>query len=107
MLQAHRPDRPFQRITHRRTIRRRLALLPVVVVHGSGDVACASYLVLCREDAGGGEQHCGCGWGAQREVEGAVWTDDYARGDGGAGLVVGCSCVELLGVVVSIRSYWQ
>ena len=67
-----------------------------MVVHRSRNVARAADLILGGQDAGGAEeQRCG-GRGAQREVEGAVWADGDARGDGCAGCVVGGSGVEFL-----------
>jgi hypothetical protein len=96
MLQAHGTHGALDCIPDRRTTRRRLALLSIVIVHGAGHISSATDLVLGRQDAGGAEEEGGCGRGAQLEVEGAVWADCYACGDGGAGCVVCGSGVELL-----------
>jgi hypothetical protein len=59
MLQTDRANRSLDRIAHSRTTRRRLALLPVVVVHGSWHVSRPSYLVLSRQHTSSGEEQCG------------------------------------------------
>ena len=103
MLQRHRAHGALDRVPHSGTTRRCLALLPIVVVHGSGHVTSTPDFVLLGRDAGSGEeQGCG-GWCAQLEVEGAVWADCYACGDRGADCVVGGAGVEFLGWVV--RTY--
>jgi hypothetical protein len=67
-----------------------------MVVHGSWNISSTSYLILRWKDAGGAkEESCGW-WCAELEVEGAVWSDCYARWYWGSDCVVGCSCVELL-----------
>jgi hypothetical protein len=64
MLQAHGTHRALDRIAHSRTTRRRLALLPVVVVHGSWHVSRPSYLVLGGQHTSSREEQCSGRWGA-------------------------------------------
>lgn len=105
MLETNGADSALDRISHRRTARARLALLPLVVVHRTWDIAGAADLVLHGGHAGGGEQE-GCGWGsAQREVEGPVGTDGYAGWDGGAGCVVGGAGVEFLAEIHALHTF--
>lgn len=96
MLQADRANGSLGRITHCRTVRACLSLLPIVIVHGPRDVSCAANLTLRGKYASCAEQQCRC-WGcAEREVEGAVGADGDSGGDGCAWIVVGCAGVEFL-----------
>lgn len=81
-----------------RTVRARLTLLPITIVHWTRDVSCATDLAFRREDASSGEEEGRCGRRTQLEVERAIGTDCDARGYRCAGVVVCCARIELLQV---------
>lgn len=83
-------------IAHSRTASAGLSLLPLVVIHRSGDVACTADLALCRQHASGREEERSGRRCAQLEVERAIRTDCDARRNGRSGVVVCCTGVELL-----------